>query len=414
MAGLLVGAAYAGFLFHRTGAPESYVATGPSTVESAPAEAPAAETAQPPRPRPPSTLTAADPGAWQEAIARVEEKRGSPGGVRIPEQLQHYEDTRRFLAVQMADSEQEQYELPHDQADLALMIQRGEMAELSPLGPDYVLYEIGTDAREDALAHYDKDSGKDVPLFPSLQAYEEEDTRLAALAQGKGRGAAQARDRREFLASFYGRPDMRDQLFREYEAITSLAGNFGGSTYDLQVPADRARFQARLLSFIRPEARTILQEVARDYHERFGRLLPVTSVVRTQRYQRRLSGVNSNATRVDMPPHTTGMAFDISYKFMASDEQNFVSDDLARMETEGRVEALRERRGHFHVYAFADGRPSDTLVAGFLDDVEAARPKAAPAKVRKATSRASVKRAAARPRARAARKPAATRSRRTR
>ena len=79
--------------------------------------------------------------------------------------------------------------------------------------------------------------------------------------------------------------------------------------------------------------------------------------MRTERYQRRLSRVNRNATRVDIPPHATGMAFDISYKFMAADEQNFIMEHVARLESEGRVEALRENRNAIHVYTFA-GRPA--------------------------------------------------------
>jgi hypothetical protein len=386
VAALLGGAAYAVFLFHQDRGAAPYVATGPSTVVTAPD---AGETPSPgTRPvLPPATLAAADLGAWNDAIARVEERRGSAGAIVVPDELKHYEDRRRFLAVQMADSRREDYDLPHDQADLALMIQRGEMAEMSPLGPDHILYEIGTDAREDPLAHYDAASGKDVPLFPSMEAYEAEDARLEALAAGKGRAAAQARDRREFLASFYRQPDTRDQLFREHEAITALADNFGGSHYDLGVPADRARFQARLLSFVRPAARAVIVELAQAYHAQFGRLLPITSTVRTQRYQRRLSGVNSNATRVDLPPHTTGMAFDISYKFMAPDEQNFVMEQVARLEDAGRVEALRERRNHLHVYVLADGRPDDTLIASFLDDVEAAHVGPAPRTVKKVGAR---------------------------
>ena len=85
-----------------------------------------------------------------------------------------------------------------------------------------------------------------------------------------------------------------------------------------------------------------------------------------------------------MAPHTTGMAFDISYKFMASDEQNFVMQDVAKLEDEGKVESLRERNNSFHVYTYADGhRPDESLVTGYLPDVEAAHPNAAPHKAAK-------------------------------
>jgi hypothetical protein len=337
----------------------------PETTDSGEPLAPAA---------PPVTLAAPDLTAWQAAVARVEEKRGSPGRIETPPQLQHYEDNRRFLAMQMAASQEANLELPHDEAALAEMIQRGEVVELAPLGDDYILYDVGTDAHEDPLTHFDVDSGKDVPLVGSQEEYEREHARLAAEANGRGNAAARARERLELMTSLYGDPTRREQLFREDAAVTSLARDFGGVSYDLANPADRARFQVRLLSFLRPAARDVMLELARAYHRQFGRLLPVTSLIRTQRYQQRLARVNPNASHVEIPPHATGEAFDVSYKFMAPDEQNFVMREVARMKDEGRVEALRERRGHVHVYAFAGGRPPrEELIAQFLDDVEAAR-----------------------------------------
>jgi hypothetical protein len=116
----------------------------------------------------------------------------------------------------------------------------------------------------------------------------------------------------------------------------------------------------------------VILDLAREYHDKFGRLLPITSLVRTERYQRRLGRVNANATRVEIPPHTTGCAFDISYRYMAADEQQFLMDRIAKLEDDGKVESLRERRNHFHVFVFADGRrPPEELVAQFLDDVDA-------------------------------------------
>jgi hypothetical protein len=316
---------------------------------------------------PHTTASAAppDPFSWAAAIARVEEVRGSAGRITTPEELRHHSDRRRFLAVQMADSKEERYALPHDVAALAQMIQRGELVGLRALGEHHILYDVGTDAREDPLAHYDLDSGKDVPLFPSMEAYEAEDARLAAGDRVK----------RDALAAWYRDPARAEMLFAEHRAVSDLAANFNGIAYDLQNPEDRTRFQVRLLSFIRPEARDVLRQLARAYNEEFDRLLPVSSLVRTERYQRRLSRVNRNAARVDIPPHATGMAFDISYKFMAADEQNFLMEHAARLEAEGRVEALRENRNAIHIYTFANGqRPADMLVAGFLSDVEDAHP----------------------------------------
>jgi hypothetical protein len=224
-------------------------------------------------------------------------------------------------------------------------------------------------------------SGKDVKLFPDFRAYAEEDARLTEEEKRPGAAGARARAEREILSGYYNDADEAKKLYDEYRAVTEMAYDFRGLSYDLNDPADRTRFQVRLLSFIRPEARDVLLKVAHDYHERFGRRLAVTSLVRTQRYQRRMVRNSPNATGVELAPHTTGMAFDISYKFMAPDEQNFVMEDVARLEDEGRIESLRERNNSLHIYTYADGhRPDENVVTGFLDEVEAAHPNAAPRK----------------------------------
>ncbi|HEU4390951.1 MAG TPA: DUF5715 family protein, partial [Blastocatellia bacterium] len=120
----------------------------------------------------------------------------------------------------------------------------------------------------------------------------------------------------------------------------------------------------RLLSFSRPEAQQVIQEIAKAYGEQFNRPLPITSLVRTEQYQRHLSETNRNAARNAVPPHTTGQAFDIYYYFMNAAEQDFLMQEIARLKAEGRVEALRESRDNIHVFAFATGRPpAESLIA---------------------------------------------------
>jgi hypothetical protein len=87
-------------------------------------------------------------------------------------------------------------------------------------------------------------------------------------------------------------------------------------------------------------------------------------LIRTEEYQRQLreSG-NPNAADVSVPPHTTGLAFDIFYHYMTAAEQQFVMDEIAQLEKDGRVEALRELRDHYHVFVFPEGRrPEENLV----------------------------------------------------
>ena len=123
--------------------------------------------------------------------------------------------------------------------------------------------------------------------------------------------------------------------------------------------------------------------------------------------------MNRAATTIDTPPHSTGLAFDIDYRYMSGAEQAFVMNQLAQMKRDGRIEVLRERNANYHVFAFIDGqRPADDLVAASLDDVGGPAPEAnhaeAPAKTtskkaksNKTNSRkakpASAKRAPAKP-----------------
>src|SRR6185503_10405456 len=191
---------------------------------------------------------------------------------------------------------QEQLELPQDDGDLAAMLRAGTLVELAPLGEDYILYDIGTDAADDPMAAYDPDTHKDVPLFASAADLDAERASLAELAQESPsrRTRVQAEARLSKLATSYDDPARRDVLLKKGADIAALAANFTGQSYDLEDPVDRGRFDARMLSLIRPGARDVILDVAREYHQRFGRLLPVTSLVRTERYQRRLTRVNAN------------------------------------------------------------------------------------------------------------------------
>ena len=321
--------------------------------------------------------------SWEQAVARVEEVRGGGAPVKVPAELRHYSDRRRFLAVQIADSQQHEFDLPHDMGELAIMIREGQMVELPRLGKHHLLYEVGEDAREDPLEHWDPATGQDVPL-------------LGSEAELQAQMASAGEAHRQVLERHYGDPAKRQQLFREHEAVTALARDFGGRSYNLQDDGDRAEFQRRMLSFLRPAARDIALRIAQGYDQQFQRPLPITSIIRTQRYQRRLSRVNANATKIDVPPHTTGMAFDISYKYMPPVEQTWVMNEVAQLERNGRVEALRERRNHLHIYAFAEDRPADVQVARYLDDVgpaPRARAVRAPAKKAPARSKAKTRRA---------------------
>jgi hypothetical protein len=366
---------------------------------------------------PPNALTPPVVQSWREAARRVEENRGEPTGraaaVMVPSELRHYGDRRRFLAVQVAESKAQEYDLPHDYAELVELIDNGQMVEVKPVGDDYVLYGVGASVNDDPLTHYDRATGADVPLYENYADFQDANAamtesigelkdkaaglqqdlrklkaprlrkqraaylrrRKALQAQNRGTQAAVKvlEQRRRRVASFYDSYEKRRMLVAEYRRLADKAADFDGRSYDLRTPAGRAQFKARMLSFLRPEAREVMIEIARGYHEQSGRPLPVTSLIRTERYQQKLGDVNPNATRIAAPPHTTGLAFDVFDRYMTAAEQNHLMQHIARLEDEGRLEALRETRDHIHIFAFADGRrPAEALIASSLDAVRPA------------------------------------------
>jgi hypothetical protein len=153
--------------------------------------------------------------------------------------------------------------------------------------------------------------------------------------------------------------------------------------------------KVRLLSSLRPEALAVLEEIAGAYYEKFQLPLPITSLVRPDEYQHALSKVNPNATKIETPPHSTGLAFDIYYRYMTAAEQAHVMDHLSKLKDAARIEVLRENRDHYHVFAFVDGnRPNERLIAASRSgNASAPVPKAAakPVAKPKATKKAVAK-----------------------
>lgn len=350
---------------------------------------------------------------WQEAALKVEEDRGEPMGrqakIEVPAQLKLGEDPRRFLGIQVAEWREQKLQTPHDFADLISLIRRGELVELPALGQHYILYGVGYSASDEPFTHYDKAAGKSVTLYGSDAELEQEHTQIADslklleetvkglreelkaapkrdralrtrllsdVAENE-RAAKSLKERQKLLDSFYKKESTRRLLAAEYETISTLARDFGGRAYDLQDAAARKAFKIRLLSYLRPAALKVLEEIAKTYWDKFGRPLAVTSLVRPDEYQRQLRETNPNATLIEVPPHTTGLAFDLYYRYMNAAEQTFIMSELGRLQEQGRIEVLRERRDHYHVFAFADGRrPDEDLIQQTLKGGAAQRPPA--------------------------------------
>jgi hypothetical protein len=359
---------------------------------------------------------------WQEAALKVEEDRGEPMGrqakVEVPAQLKHYADPRRFLGIQVAEWREQGRQTPHDFADLIPLIRKGELVELPALGQDYILYGVGYSASDEPFTHYDKAAGKSVTLYAGDAELEQEHGQIAdslklleetvanlreeLKAAPKGdramrqklqsevveneRAAKALKERKKLLDSFYQKEEARRLLAAEYETLSTLARDYGGRAYNLQDAAARKAYKVRLLSHLRPAALKVLEQVAKSYRDKFGRPLAVTSLVRPDEYQRQLRETNANATLIEVPPHTTGLAFDLFYRYMNAAEQTFIMTELGRLQEEGRIEVLRENRDHYHVFAFMDGRrPGEDLIRQTLKRATPAPKPPAPKEKRKET-----------------------------
>jgi hypothetical protein len=346
----------------------------------------------------PSSILSADADLWTRAIEKVKEDRGG-GAIEIPSQLRHYEDRHWFLATQVAEVRKLNLRSSQDFVDLAAMIRRGELVSLPAVTDNYILYGVGAKADNGVFSRYVDDHNLDLYDETELRdAYGRlESTRLkleteishlksqlVALKRSERTKQAELHkeinareeelktnsEEKALLDQSYGQPESRQQLLRDYESLQTLAKNFAGRSFNLDVPSDRQAMKVTMLSSIRPEALKILEEVAKNYHDKFDRRLPISSLVRPEQYQHALRRVNRNAVLIDTPPHSTGLAFDIDYRYMSGAEQTFLMMDLARLKDDGRIEVIRERNSNYHVFAFLDGqRPSDDLITASLDEV---------------------------------------------
>lgn len=363
--------------------------------------------------------------SWEEAVARVKEDRGETAGaapLEVPPELRHYEERRWFLATQVAEVRKHNLGTSQDYLDLATRLKQGELVGVPAVTETYVLFGVGQIADDDAFARHEND--RNIELFNEHQLREEftrldsaratlateiadlnkqisvlnrrDKTRRSELQKQVATLQAQLNsndERKQRLHEVYGQAASRDRLFRDYESLQTLAKDFRGRTFDLSNAEDRQALKKTLLSSLRPPAFKLMEEIAESYQRQFNRPLPVSSLVRPEQYQDSLRRVNRSATVIETPPHSTGLAFDIDYRYMSNAEQNFVMAELARLKQAGRIEVLRERTANIHVFVFIDGtRPSDDLVTASLEEVGPSGTEAPPAPAAKEPARTKGKR----------------------
>jgi Family of unknown function (DUF5715) len=377
---------------------------------------------------------------WAQAVARAKEDRVDPANANValdvPSELRHYEDRHWFLATQVAEVKKHSIRNCQDFLDVAAMISRSELVNVPGVTDDYVLLGVGARADDKAFTRYEDDKNIDLYDEAQLRAEYQQLSDARSKAQNEiarlnsEASSTKSRDRirrrelqkqvstqqqqlksideqKALLDQSYGQPDKREELFSDYQSLQTLAKNFRGRAYDLANPNDRQSLKIAMLSSLRPAALKILEEVGASYHRQFDRPLLISSLLRPEEYQHALRRFNRAAVLIDTPPHSTGLAFDIDYRYMSAAEQNFVMNELARLKREGRIEVLRERGANFHVFAFIDGtRPSDQLITASLEDAspslkEANHANEKPAAAKKAqTKKKPAKPAHQKPRAR--------------
>ncbi len=348
----------------------------------------------------PATVHAAEVNPWTLAVQKVKEDRGEATGkqakVEIPSEVKHYSDTRRFLAIQVAEAREHHVKTPQDFVDLADMLNRGEMVTMNPVTENYILLGVGGSATDAPFSRYQH--GKSISLFNDAELAEEygrlADSRLRFESQladlrtelkGLGRRARSRRsqlkaqisetekkakaqlENKELLDRYYASADTRETFQQAYASLESVGKSYPDRSFDISDRRSRQQLKVRMLSSLRPEAVKVLEEIAASYSEKFQRPLPITSLVRPDEYQHQLSKTNPNATLIDTPPHSTGLAFDIYYRYMTAEEQVHVMHHLAKLKDAGRIEVLRENRDHYHVFAFIDGaRPDESFIRSSL------------------------------------------------
>lgn len=349
------------------------------------------------------SATIHDPDLWMRSMEKVKEARpeSENTAIEVPAELRHYSERHWFLATQVAEVRKFNVPSCQDFVDLAATIASGEMVSLPAVTDTYILYGVGAKADDGAFSRYE--DGQSIELYDDAQlrdAYSRiESARAKLLAEisslktqlttlKKSDRSRQREVQKEITArqqqlksrdeektlldESYGQLETRQRLLREYESLRALAKNFGGRAYNLENATDRYAMKVSMLGSVRPQALRILEEIAKLYHDKFDRPLPVSSLVRPEQYQRALRRSNRNAVLIDTPPHTTGLAFDIDYRYMSGAEQTFLMAELARMKNAGRIEVLRERAANYHVFAFVAGqRPSDELITASLQDAGA-------------------------------------------
>jgi len=254
---------------------------------------------------------------WKKQREKSFETRTAPTGLNPPGILVPGELGASIVKQKAKLNEMQKggFKTPLDYADMAELFLKGELVEI-PLATDNYYLDVGSIVSDAPLTSFDFDKGQ-TELKPTDA---------------------------------------------KYQTLKKLADDFGGTKYDLEKPTDRKQFKQRLLRTIAPQAKPVIEEIAAAYQKLFNRPLRITSMARSLEYQVDLNKVDASSFLVrgkdSLPAHTTGLAFDIAFKHMTAEEQNFLMSKIAELEKSGKLDGIRELgvNAVLHVFVYADGK----------------------------------------------------------
>jgi hypothetical protein len=250
---------------------------------------------------------------WSSQREKALEPRKAPTGtdlkgVVVPKELSA--DITKQMAT-LREMKSQGFAVPMDFFDLVQRNLNKELIEL-PMATDTYLLDVGGNATEDEFTKFSFQEKQTVPSADSP----------------------------------------------EYRNLKAFTDKISGQKYDLDNPRDRRQIRIRLLRILHPKAKAVLEELAQKYNRKFNRPLRVTSLTRSLDYQVGLNATSASSFLVKedgpIPPHCSGQAFDLGYKHMTAEEQNFMVNLLAQMERSGRIDAVRETgvNAALHVFVF--------------------------------------------------------------
>ena len=150
----------------------------------------------------------------------------------------------------------------------------------------------------------------------------------------------------------------------------AMLNRFVRAGYLVSVPASGSHYYVHGVPaqyrYTRPWTKLFLARLSRQYYAKFGKRLRVTSLVRTEGRQRRLTRVNANAADAvgdSRSSHLTGATIDVSKRFMSAAERRWMRDVLYSLHQQGYVYAIEEfYQPTFHIMVFRGYPKYVTLV----------------------------------------------------